>query len=565
MTKKILLPLGIDDFQELRNQNYYFVDKSLFIRDVIDDGAKIILIPRPRRFGKTLNLSMLYYYFAHNPDENYRALFEDLAIAQLGTQYTAHQNRYPVIFFTLKDIKDLKFEQAYQGIAWLMADLYKKHRYLLESEHLESEEKNFFQQIMVRKADETTLRNSLQELIRYLHRHHGVKPILLLDEYDSPIHTAYSSGYYDEMVRFMQVFLGGALKGNVDLHKAVITGILQVAQASIFSGLNNVTVYSVLKTPYSSYFGFQEDEIRALCEKSISVHTVDEIRDWYNGYQFGQTRVYNPWSILNFIHFAEPPQPYWVNVANNSLIKTLIENAKIDVKLAFEDLLQGQSIVQTIQEELVFPALLEKDSALWNLLLFTGYLTLSSSDPVTYPYQTQLRIPNKEVQYLFEEMVAQWFDTQQLSQKTYDQLLQSLVQHDTTAFARFLQAYIRESGSYFDFNLHTPEQVYHAFVLGLVVGLRDQFYVQSNRESGNGRFDVCLIPKQKDQAGILMEFKQIDSKEQLAMTASAALAQITDRQYDTVFRQQGISKILCLGVAFAARDVQIDSVMQILS
>ncbi len=557
MLRKILLPLGIDDFRDLREGGYYFADKSLFIQDVIDDAAKVILLPRPRRFGKTLNLSMLYYYFALDQTEHYRDLFKDLAIMQAEVAHTRHQNQYPVIFFTLKDIKDASYEQAYQAIAFLMADLYAKHDYLLESQNLKPYEKEFFYQIMTRKATEVEVRNSLRELVRYLHVHHGIRPILLLDEYDSPIHTAYSKSYYHEMVSFMQGFLGSALKGNLDLHKAVITGILRVAQASIFSGLNNIIVYSILRAPYSQYFGFLEEEVRHLCEQTGVSHTMADIRQWYNGYQFGNTKVYNPWSILNYLHFNTPPQPYWVNVANNTLIKDLVTQAQSDVKAQFESLLQGQSVIQTITEEMVFPDLPQKESALWNLLLFTGYLTLVNVD-LSLGYQNAtLKIPNLEVQRLFETMVRDWFNTQQLSFKAYHGLLESLVQPDIAKFERLLQSYIRESGSYFDFNQHTKEQVYHAFVLGLVVGLKDQYYIQSNRESGDGRFDVCLFPKNSDAVGLLIEFKKTENLAELEATATAALEQIQDRRYDTLLHQYGVKQVLYLGIAFAAKNVKI--------
>lgn len=563
MNSKIKLPVGIDDFQRVMKDNYYFVDKSLFIRDVIDDAAQVILLPRPRRFGKTLNLSMLYYYFSSANAEQYRHLFEHLAIMQAGTAYASNQGKYPVIFFTLKDIKEATYAQAYGSIEFLIANLYRKHTYLLESEHLDAEQKQIFTQIKSRTASEVDVANSLQDLIKYLHHHHGIKPILLLDEYDTPIHTAYECDYYDAMVRLMQVFLGGALKGNIHLYKAVITGILRVAQASIFSGLNNVVVSSILDEKFSTYFGFLDKEVEQMKATYDDVQvTMEQIREWYNGYQFGSARIYNPWSILNVFYYNKPLQPYWVNVANNSLIKKLVSQGKASTKSQFELLLQAQSIPKTIKQELIFPELMEKENALWSLLLFTGYLTLGSQEPIGYPFEALLRIPNKEVQCVFEEMVTDWFSTQALDEENYDELLQSLVRHDAARFARLLQAYIRESGSYFDFNQHTPEQVYHALVLGLVVGLRDQFYIQSNRESGDGRFDVCLFPKQADQIGILMEFKQTAEEDKLADVAATALTQINEKQYDTAFRQKGVGHVFCLGVAFAAREVKIASMMR---
>jgi Predicted AAA-ATPase/PD-(D/E)XK nuclease superfamily len=554
----IRLPLGISNFRRIREEGYYFVDKSLLIRDIIDDSAPVILILRPRRFGKTLNLSMLYYYFTNNAKEQIPGLFAGLAIMTAGN-YRPHQGHYPVIFLSLKGVKALVYTDALQNIAALVSDLYSKHDYLLENEALKPHEKQIFQRLLEKQATIVEIQNSIKNLLEYLHRLYGIKPILLLDEYDTPIHASFMKNYYEEMVNFMQAFLGAALKDNDHLQKAVITGILRVSQASIFSGLNNIAVYSILKERYSQYFGFLKEEVEQMNQASGNPQSLNAIHEWYNGYQFAKQLLYNPWSIIHCLRPEEsgPLQAYWVNIADNSLIQQLITQAKADVKAQFTSLLQGESITQTISEEMVFTDLAHNQAdALWNLLLFTGYLTTTTPSTPLPHHTIQLRIPNREVYYLYENIITRWFsDTR--SYQDYDELLQSLLEERIATFEKLLQAYINETGSYFDFNTQTSEQVYHALILGLVVGLRKQFVIQSNRESDDGRYDVCLFPKDTNKTGILLEFKKSDNLHDLEKVAQRALEQILEADYISTLRQHKIHDVLILGIAFAAKKVKI--------
>lgn len=554
----IRLPLGISNFRRIREEGYYFVDKSLLIRDIIDDSAPVILILRPRRFGKTLNLSMLYYYFTNNAQEQIPQLFAGLEIMTTG-DHKQHQGYYPVIFLSLKGIKDLAYTDALQNIAALVSELYSKHDYLLSNETLKPHEKQMFHRLLEKQATVVELQYSIKNLLEYLHRFHGIKSILLLDEYDTPIHASFVKNYYEEMVNFMQAFLGAALKDNDHLQKAVITGILRVSQASIFSGLNNIAVYSILKERYSQYFGFLEEEVEQINLASGNPHSLNEIHQWYNGYQFAKQLLYNPWSIIHCLRPEEsgPLQAYWVNIADNSLIQQLITQAKTEVKAQFARLLQGESITQTISEEMVFTDLTRnQEDALWNLLLFTGYLTATTPSMPLPHHTVQLRIPNREVYYLYENIITRWFsDTR--SYQDYDDLLQSLLEERIVVFEKLLQAYINEAGSYFDFNTQTSEQVYHALILGLVVGLRKQFVIQSNRESGDGRYDLCLLPKDTNKTGILLEFKKTDNTHDLEKVAQQALDQIQQGDYIATLRQHKIHEVLILGIAFAAKKVKI--------
>jgi hypothetical protein len=381
--------------------------------------------------------------------------------------------------------------------------------------------------------------------------------MIFLDEYDAPMHTAYAHGYYEEMVNFMQAFMGEAFKDNAYLEKAVITGILRIAQASIFSDLNNIETYTLLRRDYATYFGFTEDEVDVLLAKSSLTEHSAEIKNWYNGYQVEELRLYNPWSILNCVKQEGRLQPYWLNTSDNTLIKDLLSRAKPAVKEVFEALLQGKSIVQPLKEYIAMPELSYSEEAIWGLLLFSGYLTSTGWEMSGYKQNYQLRIPNREVECVYAEMIAQWFSRAQ-SLASYDQLLKSLTTGNWETFGYILQDYIRSSGSYFDFNLHTPEAVYHAFILGLVVGLREDYIIQSNREAGYGRCDVAIIPKDPSKhSAMILEFKRSENPDALAETAQAALDQISEKDYVAICAQHAVQHLTALGIAFVGKAVQI--------
>ena len=549
------LPIGISDFKKLIESGCYFVDKSLFIKELIIDTTEVVLLPRPRRFGKTTILYMAHYFFDCTSGENNAHLFHDLAIGKEAA-CMAMQGTVPSIFLTFKGIKASTFQKSYLSLAEKVAGLYKKYEFLLEGDLLSAKEKQDFIHLCSETAPVVTLENSLKQLTKLLYRKYQKKVMIFLDEYDAPIQTAYLNGYYKEMVDFMRVFLGESLKDNEYLQKGVITGILRIAQASIFSDLNNIETYSLLRREYSEYFGFTEDEVMALLKKAELLHCSEDIKAWYNGYQVEELRLYNPWSIINCIKQNGALKPYWINTSDNALIKQLVTKHRSIIQPLLEELIQGRSVQRAIDENIVFPYLEQNTQAFWSLLFFSGYLTVRDfyigDDGL---FQCEVCIPNQELVTLYVRMVREWF-TEKLDITRYEELIHAFTQNNRMAFQEILQSYIRESGSYFDFNAQTTEAVYHALVLGLVAGLRDNYIIHSNRESGLGRCDVAMIPKDitKHQAMIL-EFKRTDILEKLEATAEAALNQISQKDYAALLAQYSVKTITAWGIAFAGKNV----------
>ena len=548
------LPIGISDFAELVTENYNFADKSLFIKEIISDGAKVILITRPRRFGKTLNLSMLYHFLQANFQIKDN-IFKDLNVAKDTNFCQQHQNKYPVIFVSFKDIKASSYENAYKDIIETISQLYENHRYLLEESILSQTEKNTFLEILNKKAQSSEIKSSLKLLTKHLSTKFSKPPILLIDEYDTPIQEAYLKGYYSEMIELMRSILGQALKDNTSLGKAIVTGITKISQESLFSGLNNIQAYGILQERYGQYFGFTEEEVNQfLLEGRLEGHP--SIKKWYNGYQIGKYVLYNPWSIISCLSNNGKLQPYWLNTSSNELITKLVSNSDIVVKQKFELLLQGQIIEQAISENLVFPDLEIDPEALWVLLLYTGYLKVLSSEFRGNRLMAKIAIPNQEVSFVYDKIVERWFSLA-ISLESYDRFVQSLTNGDVEKFELYLATYIVQSGSYFDFNQNTPEQIFHVFILGLVVGLRDDYIISSNEESGLGRLDVAFIPKSKQKNGIILEFKIANTQEELVSKANQALIQIKEKQYFQSFKQHEIKNILAIGIAFCGKEVKV--------
>jgi hypothetical protein len=553
-TKK--LPLGYDVFSEIAQQKLSYIDKSLFIKEILDDiAAKVILITRPRRFGKTFNLTMLQHFLAPEVQgKTTRGLFDKLKIAQAGKQYLEHQGKYPVIFITFKGVKDHKFKNAYDGLCKLLSDVYREHDYLLHSTKLSDGDKKLFTAILNREAKEIEIRDSLKSLSRYLFDHCGIAPWLLIDEYDTPIQSSYMHGYYDEMVNLMRYMFGEALKTNPYLYKGVITGILRIAKESLFSGLNNLKVCSLLNSEYSQHFGFTEEEMADLLKQYGLANKAKEIRDWYNGYQFGGGTVYNPWSIASCINSGGEIAPYWVNTSDNALIKSLLMRADANIKVQFESLLQKKPIEALIDENMVFGELDTNKDAIWNLLLFSGYLKAVSAVREGIKIKCQLLPPNQEVFALYQDTIVSWF-TDAIGRHGYQNFLSALLVGNVEDFLAMLQKFLHESISMFDVKGNQPEIFYHGLVMGLLVSLEKTHIVKSNRESGFGRYDVMIIPKDPAKLGIILEFKTAKQNETLNAAAKTALKQIIDRNYAAELRQHGVSQILLMGLAFAGKEV----------
>ncbi|OAI50632.1 hypothetical protein AYO37_00945 [Opitutia bacterium SCGC AG-212-L18] len=549
-------PIGIDDFKELAEGDYYMVDKSLFIKEIVKEGSKVILITRPRRFGKTLNLSMLYYFLRKN--HSGKNIFEGLNIAEDTEFCKMHQGQYPVIFISFKDVKKDDYEAAYDAIADLIRKLYEEHRYLLEGNTLFDSEKNIYMSIIDQRARESHLVGAIAALSGYMKKKFDRKAIILIDEYDTPIQQAYLKEYYDDMITLMRGIFGTALKGNDGLDKAIVTGITRVAQESLFSGVNNFECYSMLQETYGQYFGFTEEEVLKLMKESGTAVSIKGIKTWYNGYKIGPYTLYNPWSIVNCLKNKGKLKTYWLYTSSNGLISELLAEAYPVVKRQLEELLQKKKLELALSENLVFSNIKVQEEALWTLLLYAGYLKVLSTRLKGRRLMAKVAIPNKEVEFVYEEIVENWF-SEKLGLSFYDEFLASLINGKIDRFKKYLTDYLMQTGSYFDFNKSDPERVFHIFILGLVVGLKDEYVIQSNREAGLGRVDVTLIPNDKKKKGIILEFKVSESAPLLKEKANEALTQIKEKKYVEIFRQHSIKKVLAIGMAFCGKDMELAS------
>jgi hypothetical protein len=557
MMKK--LSIGVSDFEEIISQKYYFVDKSGLIKEIVDSGAKVTLIPRPRRFGKTLNMTMLQCFF-EKTEKSKRNLFDGLKISKESNIMT-HQGQYPIIYLTFKDVKQNNWDDCYDKVRKVISSEFSRHKYLYESDALSEFEKKSFYSVLEGSASRATLENSLKDLSTYLHKHHNKKPIILIDEYDMPIIAGFTYDYYEEIISFMRGYLCGGLKDNRDLSFAVMTGILRVAKESIFSGLNNLEVCSITNDTYADKFGFLESEVRELVDYFGCSGEMDDVRKWYNGYSSGENHtVYNPWSIINFVKNRGRFGAYWVNTSDNKIIQELIRKSSEDVKRDFELIFAKKPVNKTICEDIVFSEIYRDSNALWSFLVFSGYLTWQSLKFVQAKCRVALVVPNDEVLYCLKTLVERWF-SESMGSSIYENMLEALSQGNISAFERYFQQNIVDSMSYFDVTKKNPERVYHAYVLGMLVGLSATHEVKSNRESGFGRYDVCLIPNDTTKPGTVIEFKAFNEREDkdINIAAQKALVQIEERQYEAELLSRGIKKIIKLAIVFEGKKVLIIS------
>ena len=553
------IPLGIDDFRTLREQGLEYVDKSDLIQKVLDKGAQSFLLPRPRRFGKTLNLSMLRAFFEKRP-EDLSGLFSDLAIWSAGPQYREHFQRYPVIHLTFKSVKYETFERSWEAIRNKLAALHERHRYLLDSGALSEHEARRFEQVMSGEASVALAGNALLDLSRYLSRHHGEKVVILIDEYDEPIHAGHTYGYAREILEFFRAFLTEGLKGNPYLFKAVLTGILRIAKESIFSGLNNLAVYSLLRPDFATCFGFTEPEVAALLARAGRSDQLDAVRAWYNGYLFGGEIVYNPWSILSYLDGDESePRPFWVATSSNDLVRDSLVRHAFEAQADIETLLQGGSIDRDLDENVVLSRIDEDPGALWSLLTFSGYLKAEKLVPEPGEKAIyRLSIPNKEVREVYTGTFRQWMaDRMRGRGASLKRLTSALLSGDAEPLEEELQAFTESLLSYHDTALR-PEQVYHAFVIGLLATLEPEYEVRSNRESGAGRPDLLVRPRRPGRPGVVLEVKVARPRKKTAEQALAeALAQLAAHDYAADLRAAGASPIHAFALAFDGKRVHV--------
>jgi Protein of unknown function (DUF1703)./Predicted AAA-ATPase. len=476
-------------------------------------------------------------------------LFNGLAIAQ-DAACMLHQGIYPLIALTFKDVKQKSWTETYIEIKRVIANEFRRHRYVLSGEFLDKSEQAEFEQIIDYSASESAYRNSLKSLSCYLERYYGTKTIVLIDEYDSPVHAGYMHNFYDDVIDFMRSFLGSGLKDNVNLKFSVITGILRIAKESIFSGLNNINVHTFTSSRYADKFGLLENEVVALLNYYEIATDKDTVRAWYNGYLSGnETKIYNPWSVLKLAEDGDF-QPYWINTSDNSLIKSLLLESNESTKQDLEILLDRKTLTKPLNENIVFSELKINENALWNFLFACGYLTFQNKRLIDKTTYVDFIIPNDEIAYFYQTTIKLWL-TEQPGIKTYSNLLKSLIDGDIATFSELFTDFVLSSFSTFDVSKseNKSENFYHAFVLGMVASLSTTHVIRSNRESGLGRYDVMLMPKNTEQPAIIMEFKRV-KKETLQTAAVAALKQIEDKKYEQELRSLGYTNIIKLGIVF---------------
>lgn len=558
-------PIGVSDFRKLietrdsDGQPYLFVDKSLFIKEVIDDLTEVKLFTRPRRFGKTLNMSMLYHFFSQEVDNKQTTnLFKNLKITQYNKYITKHQGQYPVIFLTFKDIKSQSFEEAYHDFCKLLSTAYEQHeKIILSTPELTTRQKEQYRGILDRQAPLSDIKMALKDLTFYLHKSYGVKPIVLIDEYDTPIQAAYVKKYYEEMIQFMREFLSAGLKDNSHLEKAILSGILRVSKESLFSGLNNLKTYSLLNTRYGDYFGFTDVEVMKLLEKTNLVKEMSRTKEWYNGYQIGETVIYNPWSIVNYIQEKGKLGSYWVNTSDNALIKKLLSRSTIGFKSQFELLLQDKSIEMLINEYIIFTNLEANESAIWALLLMSGYLKATVIKEEGTHTLCQLQIPNKEVKDLYRSFIAEWLSGVN-NASVFNQFLNNLLTGNIIDFESQLKEIMIQSFSVYDIKGKEPEKFFHGFMLGLTACIDfDKYTLDSNKEAGLGRYDIVIAPKDPNSLGIILEIKSIHNILTLQKAAAEALLQIETKQYTQTNLLKKVKSILMIGIAFSGKELSI--------
>ena len=534
------LGIGIEDFKEIINENCYYIDKTMYIEELINDKSKIKLFTRPRRFGKTLNMLTLKYFFDIENKEENRKLFKNLYIEK--SEYFKEQGQYPVIFISLKGLKEKTWENCFNEIKALISKLYNEFEFIKKV--LNESELNIFDKIWLKK-DDGEYANALKNLTSFLYKYYKKEVILLIDEYDSPLINAYEHGYYDEAILFFKVFYGEALKTNLYLKTGIMTGIIRVIKAGIFSDLNNLKVYSILDKEYSDFFGFTQEEVKKALEDFNIEYELPEVKSWYDGYKFGNSEVYNPWSILNFLQHKEL-EAYWVKTSSNFLIKEALKNVNLDVKESLENLFNGENVEEVITGNSDLSSLLSYHD-IWELLLFSGYLTIDKKiDKKLY----SLRLPNREIKELFKD---EFIDIS-FGESQFIKTMESLKRNKLEDFEKNLQKILLNSTSYQDTK---NEDFYHGLILGMTLYLDSQYYVTSNKESGLGRYDVTIEPKNKNNKAYVLEFKVTKNEEDLEKESKEAIEQIISKKYDVSLKEREIKDIIILGIAFCGKLVKV--------
>lgn len=550
---KLPLPVGVSDYR-LASTEYYYVDKTMMIKDFIDERPMVSLFMRPRRFGKTLNMDMLRTFF-EKTNEDTSVYFKDKKIWQCGEKYRAYQGKYPVIFVTFKDIKFNTWKETFDAIRQVFSLEAQSHSELQTSDKCDEYDKKIFEKLLTGEVNEVELSGALLNLSRMLHKHYGIAPIIIVDEYDIPIQQGYMKGYYEEVILFMRNLFSGGFKDNKHLSYGFLTGILRVSKESIFSGLNNLAINSVLDNKYSSYFGFTTEEIHDMTKYYGVEDKYEEICQWYDGYRFGKTEIFNPWSVINYFNNECEPRAFWLSTGSNDIIGEIIAEADSEIYDKLVSLVNGETFTTYIDTSVIYPQIKNNPSSIYSFLLVAGYLkVLKCTTAFNGDYMCEVGLPNKEISLVYHKEILQQLDNI-IPQNTAISIQEAIFSGDNIRLKKLIEKLLLQSVSSFD---TAGENFYHGFMLGLCA-LLGEYFVSSNKESGNGRYDIQLKPTRKGLPGILIELKAEKkcSDDQLRKLSESALQQIIDKNYDTELKVAGINNIYKYGVAFSGKKVEI--------
>ena len=556
MEKKII-PIGYEDFKEIIDKNLYYVDKSMLVKEILDSAGKAVLLTRPRRFGKTLNLSMIRRFFedertAEGESIDNGDLFNGLAVSECEEKYLSHQQQYPVISLSLKSAKQPDYSMARDCLIDEIVQEFRRHQYVLKSSSIPEKEK--FLRILGKEAQPAEYAKSLQYLSECLAKHHKRAAFILIDEYDVPLENAYFEGFYDEMAGFIRSLFESALKTNPYMERGIVTGCLRISRESIFTGLNNLEIHSLLSPYYCSSFGFTEHEVKTLLSYYEMPEKYRQLQDWYDGYRFGNMEIYNPWSILNYVHTVQAdrnafPKSYWSNTSSNSIVRELIEEADGETRDELETLMNGGTIEKPVHEEITYGDIHASQDNLWNFLFFTGYLKTSGQRQEGEQIYLQMEIPNREIRSIYRQSILSWFD-KKMERTDRSPLVFALAEGDCQAAEAFISDQLLDTISYFDY----AESYYHGFLTGLLKG-SGIFTVLSNRESGAGRPDIVLHTQRiRGGKALILELKTAECVGEMEQKCEEVLRQIDQKQYAAGFEQEGYSEILCYGICFYKKE-----------
>ncbi|MBQ5849487.1 MAG: AAA family ATPase, partial [Lachnospiraceae bacterium] len=536
---------------------YYYIDKTLFIKDLIDNGGAVNVFTRPRRFGKTLALSMIKTYFEKEIDLQGNVIdnshyFAGKNILEAGEKYTAHMGEYPVISLSLKSAKQPNFQMAYDSLIDKIMVEYKRHSYILNEQVLTAEDVEKYREILSGKAPNIVYAESLKFLSDCLKTYHKKGVIIIIDEYDVPLENSYFRGFYNEMIDFIRSLFESALKTNDSLEFAIITGCLRISKESIFTGLNNLEINSIITENYAEYFGFTTSEVEGMLKDYNQQEKIPEVKEWYDGYLFGETEVYNPWSVINYVKTAiynrtAFPRPYWSNTSSNSIVRSLVEKADEDAKADIETLIQGGTIEKPIHEDITYEDIYKTQENLWNFLFFTGYLKNVKEHIEEENIVLTLEIPNREVRYIFKNTIREWFDSR-IRVRDLSSLFEGILKGDAEQIQQELSPILLESVSYMD----SYENFYHGFLLGILTNLNG-YKVTSNREAGDGRYDISLESRDGLKDPVILEFKIGKRRPDLMKKAEEALQQIVEKRYDTPFIEEEYEQCIHVGIGFVRK------------